>query len=410
MPRELKNAHITFVSLVDKAANQRQFAIIKSEAELTFQKHVYIIKSDEDQRKVTGIVYEPDIEDSQGDQMTAKEIEKAAHQFLKDYRNIDKQHNFQSGYGDVVESYVAKSEHTIGDQVIKEGTWVMTVHVTDDDTWEAIKKEEITGFSMGGTAEVIEKDGGKVPKRNEEGNEPVTKSDEEVRGFFNVVKEFFAGKTAIQKGEIQDKFNAGKQQREFWDAFYIFEDVFYTEIWNYKPDVQRIKEAAADFAELLQQIVNAEDILKAMGPVPAKIQKAGKKISSANMDKINAALEALQALKNEVEGEEEEVKKEELQAVIKEALQPIQERLEKMEQAGGSPSTDPTTNPENTGGQTDSGTSDVAEMLQEVVKSELAPISDRLEALEKAKGIRKSIEGQDEPKQPVQKSLWSGLV
>lgn len=39
--------------------------------------------------------------------MTAAEIEKAAHGFLKDAREIDKQHDFQGGVGEVVESCVA---------------------------------------------------------------------------------------------------------------------------------------------------------------------------------------------------------------------------------------------------------------------------------------------------------------
>ncbi|MGL5428854.1 MAG: phage major capsid protein, partial [Cetobacterium sp.] len=39
----------------------------------------------------------------------------------------------------------------------KKGTWVATAKVNDDAVWAAIKKGEITGFSMGGTATKIEK-------------------------------------------------------------------------------------------------------------------------------------------------------------------------------------------------------------------------------------------------------------
>lgn len=108
MPRELVNAKITHVSYVDKAANQKQFFIVKSEKQPDFQKEVRILAKEADEQKlVYGIVYEPDTVDAHGDFMTAAEIEKAAHGFLKDARQIDKQHDFQGGVGEVVESYVA---------------------------------------------------------------------------------------------------------------------------------------------------------------------------------------------------------------------------------------------------------------------------------------------------------------
>jgi len=39
--------------------------------------------------------------------MTPEEIEKVAHRFLKDAREIDKHHDFQVGVGEAVESYIA---------------------------------------------------------------------------------------------------------------------------------------------------------------------------------------------------------------------------------------------------------------------------------------------------------------
>lgn len=156
MLTEIKNAQISFVSLVDKAANQRQFAIIKRAGEAPpFEKSAPILKVDEEKRIVTGVVYEPDTPDTHDEFMTAQEIEKAAHQFLKDYRNIDKQHDFTSGQGEVVESWIAKSDTTVGEQQIREGTWLMSVHVPDDEIWSEIKKGNITGFNMGGVGERV---------------------------------------------------------------------------------------------------------------------------------------------------------------------------------------------------------------------------------------------------------------
>ena len=61
------------------------------------------------------------MEDAHGDFMTAGEIGKAAHGFMKDARNIDKQHDFNSGVGEVFESYIAPADFTIGEETITKG-------------------------------------------------------------------------------------------------------------------------------------------------------------------------------------------------------------------------------------------------------------------------------------------------
>lgn len=52
MPRELVNAKITHVSYVDKAANQKQFFIVKSEKQPDFQKEVRILAKEADEQKL----------------------------------------------------------------------------------------------------------------------------------------------------------------------------------------------------------------------------------------------------------------------------------------------------------------------------------------------------------------------
>jgi hypothetical protein len=61
--RELKNAKISFVSYVDKAANQTEFFFTKSAEPPSFEKKVRLFtKSQQDEQKlVYGIVYEPDV-------------------------------------------------------------------------------------------------------------------------------------------------------------------------------------------------------------------------------------------------------------------------------------------------------------------------------------------------------------
>jgi len=156
--RKLSDVQVTHVSFVDKGANNKTFFLTKSAEELekVVQKTIApITKEDDAQKIVYGVVYEPDIEDSHGDFMTSEDIEKSAHGFLAEHRKIDKQHNFSEGYGDVVESYIAPTDMTIGDQGIVKGSWILAVKASDE-IWDDIQKGEITGFSLAGTAVVEE--------------------------------------------------------------------------------------------------------------------------------------------------------------------------------------------------------------------------------------------------------------
>ena len=152
--REIYDAQIEFVSLVDKAANKHKFIIAKADRKNnrnSFEHSAMFIKSDTDSHIVTGIVYEPMAEDSQGDYMTAEEIEKSAHWYMKNAQGVDVQHNWQQAAGvSVVESWIEKNDTTIEGVEIKAGTWLMTMEITDSSIWDSVCKGDITGFSMGG--------------------------------------------------------------------------------------------------------------------------------------------------------------------------------------------------------------------------------------------------------------------
>ena len=110
------------------------------------------VKADEDQHIVYGIVYEPDEEDSQGDQASAYEIEKAAHQFMEDVQTFKVMHKGSAAKVKVLESYVAPQALTIAGTKIKKGTWILVAKVNDKKIWKAIKDGTLTGFSMAGHA------------------------------------------------------------------------------------------------------------------------------------------------------------------------------------------------------------------------------------------------------------------
>lgn len=133
------------------AADPLQSAANKSE----FSFEVKLLKGDDFKGDVMGIVLEPDLEDSQGDVASAEEIEKAAHDFMRDYLQPDLQHSGRSAGAFLTENYCARADFTVetsdGPQLVRKGSWVQMYHVEDDVTKQEIADKKITGFSMEGT-------------------------------------------------------------------------------------------------------------------------------------------------------------------------------------------------------------------------------------------------------------------
>ncbi len=112
-------------------------------------------KFDLDKRLVYAEVYLPDTEDAHGHSMTAGEIEKMAHGFMKNRRTtaIDVNHDNNVDYEcAMVESFIARA----GDSDYMPGAWVGVVKVENDEVWRMIKDGEITGFSFEGMGYVVE--------------------------------------------------------------------------------------------------------------------------------------------------------------------------------------------------------------------------------------------------------------
>lgn len=119
----------------------------------TFELFIPIIKIDEEKRIVTGIVYEPDVEDAQGDSASAEEIEKACHGFMMDSQQIGLMHKANiSDKVKLVENWLQKSDQWIGGLKVKKGTWLQSHKILDDAIWADVKTEKLTGFSMAGQA------------------------------------------------------------------------------------------------------------------------------------------------------------------------------------------------------------------------------------------------------------------
>lgn len=270
--KEITDARISFVSLVDKAANKRQFLIVKDEeGKAAFTTYGKIIKTDSESHFVTGVVYEPMVEDAHGNYMTADEIAKAAYWFAKNGNRVDLQHNFVSADGTaVVESWIAKSDSNIGGADIKEGTWLMTVEITDDDLWQSIEKGEIAGLSMGGLGVFSEED-------TELSETSVKKS-----------------KGRVTKGAVADSYKQVNISSSFWNAFDALRNGLYsynsyTGVYTYQTDESKIKEALEDFNGIITELLTdaSQPLTKSLfdckpTPEAGRIEKSGRTLSAKN--------------------------------------------------------------------------------------------------------------------------------
>lgn len=163
--RRFKRIWVDFISLVDEGANRRT-VIWKSVRNLPGKDpldHTFpILKIDDDQRMVYGIVYAPDEVDTDGDVATAEVIKETAYRFMRekqedlkgkpgeDKRTIDKQHNAEPDQGYVAESWIVRKNDALFPNDVN--AWAVGIKVEDEDTWQEIKKGKIRGLSMGGEA------------------------------------------------------------------------------------------------------------------------------------------------------------------------------------------------------------------------------------------------------------------
>lgn len=287
--RKLENVIVTHVSYVDKAANKKSFFLTKSAESLkpTFETEVKLVtKADDPQKLVYGVVYEPDVEDVHGDYMDAETIEKAAHGFMADYQQIDKQHDFTTNAGKVVESYVAPVDMNIGDTTITKGTWVLVTKATDE-MWESIQKGEFTGYSLAGTAQVEE----------------------------------------VQK-QTKDRYIRNEPSRNLIAAIDAFYQTANRLIWDDNDDLpdtyESIISEANEFIDVITQLKGGNGIVKSKGL-------------------IEMVKSFFSTKKSE---EDEEMTEEQLKKALGEALKPVNDRLSALEKGDKSDEKPETANSE----------------------------------------------------------------
>lgn len=127
----------------------------KPMTKVSLVKSVPFVKKDTAKRLVYGVVYEPDVVDSQGDYANSEEIEKACHLYMEMYQKASVEHGEVNERIRVVENYCAPVDMTLGDQKVVKGTWIQVMKVHDDEAWAKVESGELTGFSMEGVGERI---------------------------------------------------------------------------------------------------------------------------------------------------------------------------------------------------------------------------------------------------------------
>ena len=432
----ISDAKISYVSLVDKAANRRQFLITKAEdGQVSFQSVGRILKADTETHQVTGIVYEPMVEDTDGNYMTEVEIEKAAHWFMKNKGDVDIQHSFEKKEGvEIVESSVTKAEQTIEDNVIRKGTWLMTMEINDPEVWEAIEKGQITGFSMGGLG--VYDDNDVDLSELEKAGEP------EVQTLFQKFAKAL-GYEAVKKGAVKDSYNVRIKGSNFWNAFYAMTDILegyhwneelncYT--WEYETDESKIREALRDFCDIAESILIAEDpIVKSIEKAekPTEVKKAGRTISAKNLETLSGISTSLSdfvasfsATEDDAAGAEAEaaedgvtksehnpneggkdMTKSEVETLVTEklekSLKPITDALAEITK--GAKAEEPEADPNAEAKVTKEATpEDVSEVVAKAVDAALEPIKQQLDVIKNTRALPSSLN--DTPEAKVEKS------
>lgn len=112
-----------------------------------------IVRKEASKQLAYAAVLVPGEPDSDGEILSPDRVEKAAHEWLAGYRNVDLQHTLNN-VAVPVESSILPMDYTVdfgGKQVVlPKGTWILATKVHDTETWARVMKGELTGYSVMG--------------------------------------------------------------------------------------------------------------------------------------------------------------------------------------------------------------------------------------------------------------------
>jgi hypothetical protein len=115
------------------------------------------LRKSEKEGKFYAVVTEPELPDSDGDRFSPVEIEKMAHEFLRNYTAAPAEHSPDVHHGgrdagaDLIEHFIAPCDLTLAGEPVTAGSWVQAWQVDDPLTKAEVESGEITGLSLEGS-------------------------------------------------------------------------------------------------------------------------------------------------------------------------------------------------------------------------------------------------------------------
>ena len=107
----------------------------------------------EERRLATFVVLEPQDSDGtttdlHGDWYSESDVEDACYNFNMYCRKANLLHLVDTDAFVFVESYISKTDMTLGGTPIKKGTWLATCYFEDEELWEGVKNGTFNGLSI----------------------------------------------------------------------------------------------------------------------------------------------------------------------------------------------------------------------------------------------------------------------
>ena len=274
-------------------------------------------------------------------------------------------------------------------------------------TWLITKSEggDAVSMDIGDICQVaVEALGIAISKTIEDSGMDITKSQADVETSFDQFVEFIKSSS---DGTFLQNIAAKDLRSHIWEATDALYDAVGNAIGN--PDL----DTAGKIEQVTQDLADFSDWLVAQVEMHT-VSKAGAIISADRLKRLKETHAALGAIISEAEkadppegvitkGDGTEMTAEEIKKAVDDALGPIVTRLDALEK-GDSPEGDPPAG--------DVKPDDVTKTVTEAVTKAMEPLITRLEVVEKAKGIKKSIDGNDDPnaQQEVKKSMWANVL
>jgi hypothetical protein len=140
------NAVLSFASKEDESSK-----VVKSDEE-TKNSDIIMKQFDEDERLVLGVVLEPETQDLHMDIYSSVEIRKAQENFNEHCMQGNLEHIANTDELVITKSFIMEVDSHIGEQPVKEGSWIMEMYVSNEATWKSVKEGGFTGFSIGCSA------------------------------------------------------------------------------------------------------------------------------------------------------------------------------------------------------------------------------------------------------------------